>query len=356
MKILCITLRPGKRLALMQCLTSLGACRDDAGRADLKRQLEEREEELRLAQEQMSTCQRRASELAHELAVWPPSRAPSPPPIDPPAAAPAAAASKAAADELVNMMSSSLDVVSSHNLAAINVAMLKKYARERNLDPNELLYAVLQDDGMKVARDRLIHEKDLETAEHLRTKVYAADRVIAILRILPVVGGISKRVCGLIQQTIDWVHTGDRSTREPYTLRPDSKVAAPSLFSISGINVDVKENQPDRQGADESVAKTYKMSQLAEKIRTTLGYSQDNAVSRTATGSSTPTEEAGQKPFRPVSARALPHAADPDRPITAANRSECVCAQSLVKLVSHGPNDIPMIVAVPITDPVPEKL
>ena len=53
--------------------------------------------------------------------------------------------------------------------------------------------------------------------------------------LLRLVGGMSKRVCSLIEQSVKWVHRSD-GTRERQVLCPGSSVPAPSLFSLKGIN------------------------------------------------------------------------------------------------------------------------
>ena len=96
---------------------------------------------------------------------------------------------------------------------------------------------------------------EAEIAKHLTENVYT-DEHFSLLRL---VGGMSKRVCGLIEQSIKWVHTKD-GKKERQKLRAGSKQNAPTIFSLAGINAaDARaeeesglklKDHADRAGAD----------------------------------------------------------------------------------------------------------
>jgi hypothetical protein len=79
--------------------------------------------------------------------------------------------------------------------------------------------------------------------------------------LLRLVAKMSKRVCGLLEQSFKWVHHAD-GTKDRQMLCPGSKVPAPSMFSLAGINeseskaeaethlhLDLRDHD-DRKGAD----------------------------------------------------------------------------------------------------------
>ena len=141
-----------------------------------------------------------------------------------------------------------------NDVPTLATAVLAKLGREKQTD---LSFATLITSGMKSARETLLHAHELKIADHLRTNVYTADH-FSLLRL---VGKISKRVCGLIEQSIKWQHFAD-GTKKRQVLCPGARVTvpAPSLFSVSDISAAeaeserrtqlVLEDHPDRKGAD----------------------------------------------------------------------------------------------------------
>ena len=132
------------------------------------------------------------------------------------------------------------------------IAVLHKLGREKKTD---LCKATVMSDGMKPTRDTLLRKHEEEIAEHLTSKVYTADH-FSLLRL---VGGMSKRLCGLIEHSLKYVHHGD-GTKTRQKLHPDSETHAPPMFEVKGINaaearaeqeskMELKEHA-DRKGAD----------------------------------------------------------------------------------------------------------
>ena len=140
------------------------------------------------------------------------------------------------------------------DIAPLTVAALRKLQREVFTESN-FFSELLAGSGFKAAREALLHEHDVKIAKHLGENVYTADH-FSILRL---VGNVSKRVCGLIEQSVKWVHhTNGLKSRQ--MLHPDSKVPAPSLFSVNAINAAEEaaaqasklelNDHDDRKGAD----------------------------------------------------------------------------------------------------------
>ena len=96
------------------------------------------------------------------------------------------------------------------------VAVLRKLGRELGTN---LVKDMITSEAMKSARDELLHEHEVKIAKHLSDKVYTADH-FSLLRL---VGGMSKRLCGLIEQAIKYVHNED-GTKKAQTLLPESTV------------------------------------------------------------------------------------------------------------------------------------
>ena len=72
------------------------------------------------------------------------------------------------------------------------ISVLKQVGREKQTD---LTWATLMHDGFKTARSALLRKHEEEIGEHLATHVYTADH-FSLLRLI---GGMSKRLCGLIE-------------------------------------------------------------------------------------------------------------------------------------------------------------
>ena len=110
------------------------------------------------------------------------------------------------------------------------ISVLKQVGREKETG---LCWETLKSDGMKTARNALLRQHEKEIGEHLATKVYTADH-FSLLRLI---GGMSKRLCGLIEQAIKYVHHEDGTkTRQKIHPDPNCTTAAPSLFEVKGIN------------------------------------------------------------------------------------------------------------------------
>ena len=75
------------------------------------------------------------------------------------------------------------------------ISVLKQVGREKQTD---LTWATLMLDGIETARSVLLRKHEKEIGEHLVSNVYTADH-FALLRLI---GGMSKRLCGLIEQAI----------------------------------------------------------------------------------------------------------------------------------------------------------
>ena len=138
-------------------------------------------------------------------------------------------------------------------ISLLVAAATKKIENER--PDSNLRYDLLMTSGMKPARDILLQKHEEIIADHITTKVYTADH-FSLLRL---VGRLSKRVCGLIEQSIKYAHKSD-GTKERQMLRPGSNVPAPSLFALRDINAAeaasearsklVLRDHADRKGAD----------------------------------------------------------------------------------------------------------
>ena len=79
------------------------------------------------------------------------------------------------------------------------VAVLRKLGSESKTD---LCWQTLMADGMTSERRALLTDHKKEIGEHLRTNVYTADHC----SLLRPVGGMSKRLCGLIEQSVKYMH------------------------------------------------------------------------------------------------------------------------------------------------------
>jgi len=132
-------------------------------------------------------------------------------------------------------------------------AAVKKVELER--PDSNLKHRLLMTAGMKPARDVLLHEHEVKIAAHLESEVYTANH-FSMLRL---VARMSKRVCGLIEQSIKYSHHQD-GTKRRKKMRPGSRVPAPSLFALKDINWAESESEKrsqlmlrdhsDRKGAD----------------------------------------------------------------------------------------------------------
>ena len=128
----------------------------------------------------------------------------------------------------VDFIYRSLRRFDSSDIAAVTSAAVNKLSRERKED---FAGGLLCAPGLKSAREVLLHDHELKIADHLALEVLTSDH-FSLLRL---VGGMSKRLCGLIEQAIKWVHHTDGSkTRQ--VLRPGSTVGMPPIFGLRGIN------------------------------------------------------------------------------------------------------------------------
>lgn len=143
------------------------------------------------------------------------------------------------------------------DISPIVVAGIKKINRKAEQPDLDLLRKLLMTNGMAAARNALLEGHEKEIATHLLKNVYT-DAHFSILRL---VGTISKRVAGLIEQSVKWVHNSDGSkSRQMLHPRPGCRTPAPSLFSLAGIEREeeraAKEtnlllsDHADRKGAD----------------------------------------------------------------------------------------------------------
>ena len=114
-------------------------------------------------------------------------------------------------------------------------------------------------DGMKSARSALLKTHEEQIAEHLTKSVYTGDH-FALLRL---VGGMSKRLCGLIEQALKYVYHAD-GTKTKQRLHPDKRCStpAPPIFSLKAINsaenkAEVESGIELRQHEDKKRAWTY---------------------------------------------------------------------------------------------------
>ena len=143
-------------------------------------------------------------------------------------------------------------------------AVLKKLGNEKGED---LRWKTLMDEGMASARNALLHEHEEQISKHLTEKVFTGDH-FALLRL---VGGMSKRLCGLIEQSLKYVHRSD-GTKSKQRLHPASRctTSVPAIFSLKAIilaereaeiasNLELRQHE-DKQGAD-ICSKAYALDQ-----------------------------------------------------------------------------------------------
>ena len=138
-------------------------------------------------------------------------------------------------------------------ISLLVAAATKKIECER--PESNLRYDLLMTSDMKPARDILLQKHEEKIADHLKEEVYTADH-FSLLRL---VGRLSKRVCGLIEQSIKYAHKSD-GKKERQMLAPGSRVPAPSLFALKDINAAEAASEArsklalndheDRKGAD----------------------------------------------------------------------------------------------------------
>ena len=117
------------------------------------------------------------------------------------------------------------------------VACMKALGRERDTN---LCRETMMDKGMNTTRKQLLHDHEKEIAAHLQEKVYTADH-FSLLRLIT---GMSKRACGLINQSLKYVHNSD-GTKTRQVMSPGSPVPAPSVFSLKAINE--SENRAEKE-------------------------------------------------------------------------------------------------------------
>ena len=128
----------------------------------------------------------------------------------------------------VDFIYRSLRRFDSSDIAAVTSAAVNKLSRERKED---FAGGLLRAPGLKSAREVLLHAHELKIADHLALEVLTSDH-FSLLRL---VGGMSKRLCGLIEQAIKWVHHAD-GTKTRQVLSPGSTVGMPPIFGLRGIN------------------------------------------------------------------------------------------------------------------------
>ena len=107
------------------------------------------------------------------------------------------------------------------------VATMKSLGREKETD---VCRETMMHDGMRTTRNTLLTEHEKVIAAHLQEKVYTSDH-FSLLRLIT---GMSKRACGLINQSLKYVHNSD-GTKTRQVLFPGSRVPAPSVFSLNAI-------------------------------------------------------------------------------------------------------------------------
>lgn len=143
-------------------------------------------------------------------------------------------------------------------------AVLKRLGNEKGED---LRWKTLMNEGMASARNALLHEHEKQISKHLTETVFTGDH-FALLRL---VGGMSKRLCGLIEQSLKYVHRSD-GTRIKQRLHPASRctTSVPEIFSLKAIifaeaeaekasNLELRQHE-DKQGAD-ICSKAYALDQ-----------------------------------------------------------------------------------------------
>jgi hypothetical protein len=134
----------------------------------------------------------------------------------------------------------------------ILVACMRSLGRESETD---VCRDILMDKGMDTTRARLLHDHEKEIAAHLQEKVYTADH-FSLLRLIT---GMSKRACGLINQSLKYVHNRD-GTKTRQVMHPGSTVPAPDVFALKAIiesenraekesNFELRQHE-DKRGAD----------------------------------------------------------------------------------------------------------
>ena len=115
-----------------------------------------------------------------------------------------------------------------HDVPMLLVACMKTLGKKKETD---LRRETMMDSGMDSTRKKLLHEHEKKIAEHLEKKVYTPDH-FSLLRLII---GMSKRACGLIEQSLKYAHHSD-GTRTRQTLCPGSTVYAPTIFGLDSIN------------------------------------------------------------------------------------------------------------------------
>lgn len=107
------------------------------------------------------------------------------------------------------------------------VATMRALGREKKAD---VCRETMMHRGMRTTREKLLTEHEKAIAAHMQEKVYTADH-FSLLRLIT---GMSKRACGLIHQSLKYVHNSD-GTKTRQVLFPGSRVPAPSVFSLKAI-------------------------------------------------------------------------------------------------------------------------
>ena len=140
------------------------------------------------------------------------------------------------------------------DVAAVAAAAVRKVQREEKPEV-DIMKELLGSIWAETARKTLLHEHEVKCAKYLSEHVYTNDH-FSILRL---VGVISKRVCGLIEQSLKWEWFGD-GTKKRRMMCEGSTVPAPTIFSKRGIGESETQAQKDsgltlaqhkdRKGAD----------------------------------------------------------------------------------------------------------
>ena len=217
--------------------------------AELQRKLDEKAREMIDVQAQRSSEERRREEAEATLAAGIP---------------PCLCGRRASIDKLTAQSDAFYGHVDFHydcfrrydeaDVPALMACTLSKLKRKSESDFN-FAEKLLEQHALRPAVGVLLHEHEKKCAAHLQENVYTEDH-FSLMRL---VGGISKRVCGLIEQSIKWIHKSD-GTKQRQTMCEGSTVAAPTLFSLKGINASearaekesglILKEHPDRKGAD----------------------------------------------------------------------------------------------------------
>ena len=106
------------------------------------------------------------------------------------------------------------------DISPIVVAGIKKINRKAEQPDLDLLRKILMTNGMAAARNALLEGHEKEIATHLLKNFYT-DSHFSILRL---VGTISKRVAGLIEQSVKWVHNSDGSKSRQMLAAPPPRL------------------------------------------------------------------------------------------------------------------------------------